>query len=267
MYSIIFTDIDGTLLHDDLTIGKDTISALTRATEKGIITALCSGRYMKSLDRIERMIGLKMMKIAFNGALIEHDGKLIRDIRISEEAFEKAASFLKGKTDALIAFTPSSYAIMADSFWVNEQYRILGEYGIEMDLSDHERVCEAAGDAPCKLLAKDNDHNKIARLKAELDNLLVGEAEVFSSYPNNIEIIPTGIDKGGALEAVSGLLGIPLAQMIAFGDWDNDKEMLRSAGMGICMANGSPSAKEAADMITASNNEDGIDKALRKLGI
>lgn len=267
MYSIIFTDIDGTLLHDDLTIGKDTISALSRATEKGIITALCSGRYMKSLDRIENMTGLKMMKIAFNGALVEHKGRLIRDIRISKKAFEKAVGFLKGKTEAIIAFTPSSYAIMADSFWVNEQYRILGEYGIEMDLSDHEKVCEVAGDAPCKLLAKDNDHSKIARLKTELGNLLEGEAEVFSSFPNNIEIIPAGIDKGSALEAVSELLSIPLSQMIAFGDWDNDAPMLRAAGMGICMANGSPYAKESADMITASNNEDGIDKALHKLGI
>ena len=155
----------------------------------------------------------------------------------------------------------------ADSFWVNEQYRILGEYGIEMDLSDHEKVCEVAGDAPCKLLAKDNDHSKIARLKTELGNLLEGEAEVFSSFPNNIEIIPAGIDKGSALEAVSELLSIPLSQMIAFGDWDNDAPMLRAAGMGICMANGSPYAKESADMITASNNEDGIDKALYKLGI
>ena len=166
---------------------------------------------MKSLDRIESMTGLKMMKIAFNGALVEHKGRLIRDIRISKKAFEKAVGFLKGKTEAIIAFTPSSYAIMADSFWVNEQYRILGEYGIEMDLSDHEKVCEVAGDAPCKLLAKDNDHSKIARLKTELGNLLEGEAEVFSSFPNNIEIIPAGIDKGSALEAVSELLSIPLS--------------------------------------------------------
>ena len=55
--------------------------------------------------------------------------------------------------------------------------------------------------------------------------------------------------------------------MIAFGDWDNDIGMLRTAGMGVCMANGSEGAKRAANMITASNNDDGIDKALRKLGI
>ena len=222
---------------------------------------------MKSLDAIERMTGLKMMKIAFNGALIEHNGKLIRDVRLSREAFIKAIEFLKGKASALIAFTPDSYAIMADDFWLEEQDRILGEPGIAMDLSDYDEVAIAVGSVPCKLLAKDNDTAKIRKLRDELIDILGNEAEVFSSYPNNIEIIPKNIDKGTALEAVSELLSIPLSEMIAFGDWDNDIGMLRTAGMGVCMANGSEGAKRAANMITASNNDDGIDKALRKLGI
>ena len=222
---------------------------------------------MKSLDAIERMTGLKMMKIAFNGALIEHNGRLIRDVRLSREAFIKAIEFLKGKASALIAFTPDSYAIMADDFWLEEQDRILGEPGIAMDLSDYDEVARAAGSVPCKLLAKDNDTEKIRKLRDALINILGNEAEVFSSYPNNIEIIPKNIDKGTALEAVSELLSIPLSDMIAFGDWDNDIGMLRTAGMGVCMANGSEGAKRAANMITASNNDDGIDKALRKLGI
>ena len=222
---------------------------------------------MKSLDAIERMTGLKMMKIAFNGALIEHNGRLIRDVRLSREAFIKAIEFLKGKASALIAFTPDSYAIMADDFWLEEQDRILGEPGIAMDLSDYDEVARAAGSVPCKLLAKDNDTAKIRKLRDELINILGNEAEVFSSYPNNIEIIPKNIDKGTALEAVSELLSIPLSDMIAFGDWDNDIGMLRTAGLGVCMANGSEGAKRAANMITASNNGDGIDKALKKLGI
>ena len=222
---------------------------------------------MKSLDAIERMTGLKMMKIAFNGALIEHNGRLIRDVRLSREAFIKAIEFLKGKASALIAFTPDSYAIMADDFWLEEQDRILGEPGIAMDLSDYDEVARSAGSVPCKLLAKDNDTAKIRKLRDALINILGNEAEVFSSYPNNIEIIPKNIDKGTALEAVSELLSIPLSDMITFGDWDNDIGMLRTAGMGVCMANGSEGAKRAANMITASNNDDGIDKALRKFGI
>lgn len=208
-----------------------------------------------------------MMKIAFNGALIEHNGKLIRDVRLSRGAFIKAMDFLKGKVSALIAFTPDSYAIMADDFWLEEQDRILGEPGIAMDLSDYDEVVRASGSIPCKLLAKDNDTAKIRKLRDELTGVLGPDAEVFSSYPNNIEIIPKNIDKGTALEAVSELLSIPLSKMIAFGDWDNDIGMLRTAGMGVCMANGSEGAKSAANMITASNNDDGIDKALRELGI
>ena len=267
MYSIIFTDIDGTLLHDDLSIGEDTISALRRATEKGIITALCSGRYLRSLEVIESRIGLKMMKIGFNGAMIEHEGRLIQDIRIDRDAYRKTVEFLKGKASVIITFTKDRYALMGDVQWYERQHRILNDYGICMDLSDPEDVRKATGEYPCKLLVKDDDTERIAELGKELSVLLEGQAEVFSSAPNNLEVMPLGISKGRALEAVSDLLSIPLSDMIAFGDWDNDAEMLRTAGMGVCMKNGSETAKKAARMITSSNNEDGIAAALLTLGI
>ena len=118
---------------------------------------------MKSLDAIERMTGLKMMKIAFNGALIEHNGKHIRDVRLSREAFIKAIEFLKGKASALIAFTPDSYAIMADDFWLEEQDRILGEPGIAIYTGSegyggaiYERVVRMLGDAGRPVLVSDS---------------------------------------------------------------------------------------------------------------
>ena len=89
MASIIFTDIDGTLLHDDLTLGSRTFEALRKADEKGIIIGLSSGRYLASLFNIERMLPCKVMKIAVNGALIEYNGLRFRN---NEAAFQARAS-------------------------------------------------------------------------------------------------------------------------------------------------------------------------------
>ena len=66
---------------------------------------------------------------------------------------------------------------------------------------------------------------------------------------------------------VSHKLSIPLSEMIAFGDWDNDIGMLSTVGTGVCMSNGSDGARKAADFITLSNNDDGIAYALRKLAV
>ena len=59
--------------------------------------------------------------------------------------------------------------------------------------------------------------------------------------------------------------GIDPAELIAFGDGQNDIPMLKLAGTGIAMANATDEVKRAADMVTCSNNEDGIAEALEEL--
>ncbi len=264
MYSMIFTDIDGTLLHDDLTIGKDTIRALEDATGEGIGIALCSGRYLDSLERIAGLLPFPVMKASVNGALIEYCGEFITDTRLDKDAYTAAAGFLTGRIDSIIAFTPYDYLIDSDDRWYEIQKEILIKDGIRMDLRSLDRVLEATGEIPCKILAKDGDSRHLASVCEELAALGL-PMEIIASSPHSIEILPQGTDKGKALEAVSEHLSIPLSRMIAFGDWDNDIGMLKTAGLGICMANGSGGAKAAADWITLSNNEDGIAYALRRI--
>ena len=76
------------------------------------------------------------------------------------------------------------------------------------------------------------------------------------------EFMAPGIDKGRALAGALPKLGIDASEVIAFGDGQNDVSMLRWAGTGVAMGNAVDEAKAAADMVTASNNEDGIALAL-----
>ena len=117
MFSIIFTDIDGTLLTDDRKISPDTIDALKKASDSGIIIALSSGRYLASLDRIASELPFPVMKIAVNGALIEYGGEFLQDIRISEKAYRTGTEYLKGRCASLISFASRGYAIDADDSW------------------------------------------------------------------------------------------------------------------------------------------------------
>ena len=80
----------------------------------------------------------------------------------------------------------------------------------------------------------------------------------------NGEIINRQFDKGKAVEKVCAHLGIPMVDAIAFGDSMNDRQMLETAGLGICMANGSEQLKELADEICPAVWEDGIRAAFEK---
>ena len=94
-----------------------------------------------------------------------------------------------------------------------------------------------------------------SRLKPELQALLV--------KPNWLEILPAGISKGTALKHIMAETGISKDEVLAFGDGENDIDMIQTAGYGIAMGNAFPNVRDAAFAVTASNNQDGIAKALK----
>ncbi len=267
MYKAIFSDIDGTLFRNDLTVSRETAEAIRKAYESGIKIILCSGRYITGIDRAREQLDIPVIYSAINGALIKDGERYLREKRISPEAFSKAASFLNGKVSSLIAFCETRYAIDANDEWYNLQTRICGDSGMRMTITDPDEVFRVTGEHPYKLLAKDNDTEKKARLMEELREILGESAYVVSSSWNNFEILPPDVDKRDAIKIIASEYGMDNKDIIAFGDWDNDAGMIADAGLGIAMANGSEKAKAAARFVTKSNEDDGIAYALRHFGV
>lgn len=73
-----------------------------------------------------------------------------------------------------------------------------------------------------------------------------------------------GIDKAASIDRLAKSLGIKQEEVMAFGDGYNDLSMIEYAGCGVAMANAVDGVKERANMITLSNNEDGIAYALQQ---
>ncbi len=91
------------------------------------------------------------------------------------------------------------------------------------------------------------------------------QLEITSSGPKYVEVNIKGVDKGKALKVFCRLMEIPIEESIAFGDAENDISMLEAAGKAIVMENGTPEAKKHADVICASNNDDGVRKMAEEL--
>lgn len=268
MYSLILTDIDGTLLKDDLTISNNTINALAIAREKGIRIVLCSGRYIQGMSFISQELGIKdPIYSAINGSLIKDRGEYLCSNRIDKDSYKIAIKILGSRARSIIAFSESRYAIASDDHWFDLQARICRQEGIRMELSDYDSVTDALQQPIYKILIKDDRIDVVSKLKEELDSTLEGKATIISSSLTNFEVLPLGADKKNTVDILSEHLEIKKKDMIAFGDWDNDAGMLASVGMGIAMGNGSEMAKKSARMVTKDNNHDGISYALHKLGI
>jgi len=124
----------------------------------------------------------------------------------------------------------------------------------------------AAG-APYKLLVMTDDADVDttlalleSRLPADLVKLIRGSPPFF------VEVLHPHVDKGAGLRQVCAGLQIPLGEVVAFGDGDNDIEFLQTAGLGVAMSNARPTLKAVASRVTdRSHDEDGVAAALRQM--
>jgi hypothetical protein len=109
------------------------------------------------------------------------------------------------------------------------------------------------------------DDDQVSQLRSHLDesHAEVIEHRKWGAPWNVIEIIKKGMNKAVGLDKVAYYYGIPRERIIAFGDEDNDLEMIDYAGVGVAMGNGINELKQVAKYVTKTNEEDGIGSFLQ----
>lgn len=80
-----------------------------------------------------------------------------------------------------------------------------------------------------------------------------------------MDVLPKNGSKAATISFMARRLGIEKENVIAFGDGENDIEMLEAAGIGVAMGNAAPEIQQVANMVTSSNDQDGIWNALKEL--
>ena len=109
-----------------------------------------------------------------------------------------------------------------------------------------------------------NDPEKIDFVEETVHTLLSGKVFAPRSMPRFLEIVNAKVNKGEALRFVAEHFGVKREEVMAIGDSNNDIAMVEYAGLGVAMGNATPRVKEAADVMTASNAQDGVAKAIRE---
>ena len=102
------------------------------------------------------------------------------------------------------------------------------------------------------------DKEVLDKMRPNLPSYLTAFFAVVRSEANYLEFIPHHSTKGTALVQLCEALGCTVENAMAFGDADNDLAMIKAAGLGVAMENGFESVKEAADVVTKTNDEDGV---------
>jgi len=262
---LIAIDIDGTLTNDQKEITPVTLDALMAVQRKGVRLALASARPAPGLFRMRDILHMS----DFGGLLMSYNGGRIVDAA-SGDTLSQTSMDRETTRILLRELEKLPVTVILDD---GKRFYVTDRQGFKVDYEcrNNQMTCEEVSNLadflhfdPVKLLLS-VDPAIIYDVQKTIAALLPDELTVVRTAPFYLEIIPRIIDKGKGLAAICEALGIDMACTAAFGDSENDIPMIKAAGAGVAMGNAEEAVRQAADYVTASNNEDGIAKALEKM--
>ena len=260
-YKLVVCDLDGTLVNEDKLISRKNRKAIEAFRKQGGEITFATGRIEKSVKKYARDLDVKVPMILYNGARIYHPGTgdTIRDLSLSAAEVHRAVDLMKHFPFDYIFYSAGEAYILKSTEAVRSYENGDGfQCVIDPDIEKISRL-----NITKILMIGDNSSFDDFRERFQADPEC--RANLVQSENTYLEILPSGVNKGNALEILAEHLGIPLEEVICFGDNLNDLEMILRAGVGVAMSNGREEVRDAADIVAPSNNEDGVGSVLLSL--
>lgn len=254
-----FFDIDGTLISlSNKVVTESTANAVCQLHDKGIKTFVATGRSRPEIEAQDMLRGM-----IFDGVLANNgqqcyckDGDL-RSIPLSEE---DVAALVRD----VDAHGYCAWFTERDRLYINRVNARVRQVmaDIHTQIPPIEDIHRALSNPVYKVVVYLTPE-EVAQWPARV----VRSSVPMVFHPLSSDFAPRSGGKIAAMKELLDRFGILPEETIAFGDGPNDAEMLRLAGIGVAMGNGSVEAKEAADYITDTCENDGIRKALEHFGL
>lgn len=251
---LLALDIDGTLtngLHD---VPAENIAAISRARDAGVFVTAVTGRGYYASRRILEAIDVRGPVVHYGGAWILNapegrtlrlapmEPELVHEVLLLSHELHTTAQLYRG--DTVLAEYENPFSVRYTT-------------NFDIPLVIEPRALELTfTDVPKMLILTTAEREE--EIVGACEERLQGRAEVSRSQSGFIEINCMGVSKAGGLAYVSEMLHIPQSETAAIGDSYLDMDMLRWAGIGVCMDNGVEAAKQCADVIAPACDACGV---------
>lgn len=261
---LIALDLDGTTLDSSKQVSEKNRNAIINAVKNGVHVCIASGRAFDTLPSVVTEIPGIEYAITSNGAAVYEirDKKCLRSYKLTAESVKTTLELTKDMPvtyEAFIegrAYAGSEYIHNPVKFGATKEaiHYIQTTRTLIDDITGFIRQHVDELDS-MDIIVKDAD------MKERVCDAIYKETQdvyITSSVKQLVEISYKDAGKKSGVKFLADRLGVSKEEIAAFGDADNDKDMIEYAGYGIAVANASISLKEKADYITLSNDEDGI---------
>ncbi|WP_287129913.1 Cof-type HAD-IIB family hydrolase [Candidatus Cyanaurora vandensis] len=258
---LVALDLDGTVLGEAPVITVAVVQAIAAVQARGIPVVIVTGRMHRSALPYHQQIQSPLPLISYQGALIKdpQDGRVVRHLKVPRSLALDILSYLQAHQMTVHLYLNDNLYIQGPPQPWNLSYaeRTGVPLTVVPDLA--RRITED----PTKLLAFwDQDTTE---LWAELQQKYA-PSELYLTRSTNqfIEATHPQANKGAAVAYLVETLGLVPDQVLAIGDYFNDLEMIRFAGVGIAMATAPRLVQAEADWVAPPVTEDGVAVALHK---
>lgn len=254
--SIVFFDIDGTLLDDNKDLPQTAKEAVFKLQEKGYIVAIATGRAPFMYADLREELGIDTY-VSYNGQYVVSNGEVIY-------------------TNPL---NISSLIELTDTALQNEHPIVFMDHeDMKANVPEHPYIEESIATLKINQFPTHDPHYYKGR---ELYQSLLfceeGQEKQYEEqfkdfdfirwHPVSVDVLPKGGSKAHGIEKIANKLGIHAENIYAFGDGPNDVDMLKSIKNSVAMGNGVEEVKNVAKHVTKSVDEDGILHGLELVGL
>jgi hypothetical protein len=267
----IALDLDRTTLNGDGRLSVENKKTLEELIAAGIEVVIASGRVYDTLpEDVVQVEGIHYA-VCGNGSMVHRvpNGECIRRCGLSPEALETVLAvtedevvtyegFIDGKAYAAKEYieNPVKYGATPQAVAYVQATRIMRD-DIVAFLRENKNRLDSMDVIVRDEVTKRRIWNKLASASDEV--------YITSSVEQLLEIADKDAGKAAGVRFVAEQLGLRREEVAAFGDADNDIDMLKYAGVGIAVENASPGCKAAADYVTKHHAEDGVTYGVREI--
>lgn len=264
MIRLVVSDVDGTLVRDGGSVesfNPEYYDVIEKLNQKGIKFAVCSGRQRVSVEKIFAPVSDMIYYAVDGGSMVFYQGECIYSKVLPEDVCNEIIDDARQipQCDIMVCGLKRAYATSADS----EMYRwMVNDYGFDI---------QAVGDL------KKNVPDEIVKISLYHHNMVEKLTDPWfrPRWENRVRLnlagiqwldcVPMSSGKGSAVAFIQNELNISKEETMAFGDNQNDIDMLKRAGRSFAVENAREELKNVASGICGSYKEDGVLRELRKL--
>lgn len=269
VYRLLALNIDGTLLRSNGRLQPSTKEAIQYVQKKGVAVTLVTNRHFQSAKKLAKALKLKTFYVTHGGAFIANklDDPFFEK-RISEEKTFNLIQVLENY-NCHIRVVHERFSIgnkkknsdnMVNKTLLNTSDTIFYPLQFVDSLGDT-LLDEPASALKIEAVFNDEEYKKEA---AETIRAAFEDIDLKMIQPKKLELVAKGVSKENGLRTLARHLNIPMEEIVAIGDSIDDLDMISQVGLGVAMSNAPFEVKKAADWVTRTNDQQGVEYMVKE---